>query len=387
MTPDRPPLRRWHLIGAVLTAVAMFAAGLWLSSEQGSAQNQRPSLPTSAAPVTPPNQTPVQRPATLTSTSANSVTTEILALLEQTTTPDTLEQLRGLLAKMEARDFPALLDSLKKHGRLGAQADWAVADVLFDAWAGQDARAALGFASQLMNDAPMIATAMITRVARKAGSDLPLLQEALAAIPPEGREEMTQVYLNALVEKQGMAEALRWAAAHPGHGAETHLIGLWAEQDSAAAFAWLQEKYPDGSTIPPESLTAAARPWIAAEPERAAQWLLTQPETAVPNSLFRDAFTTWVLKTPETLAEHLNQHPNMPQRDTAVECLVQNVTDPAKALEWASQIQDPGRRAAAQTGRLIYLARDDPDLYAAALASDIVMPEVKQKLRNNPPEF
>jgi hypothetical protein len=311
---------------------------------------------------------------------------EIIALIPQSATPDSLEALRKHLAKLTPTAFASLIDQLERQGRINMQTDWAVARVLFESWATLDPHAALHFASQRLQHSPMLASAMTCQVAKTAGTDLILLQTALTIVPPEGRAEVTRRYLNALVQHQGMEKALRWTDAHPEHDAEPYLIGAWATTDSAAAFGWLQKKYAK-SAIPQESLIAASRSWIAIEPERAAQWLLSQPDTHRPTSLLQEAFTTWAIQSPNQLAAQLNSHPEMAHRDTAVECLVENLLDPTQALHWATQIKDIERRTNAQTNRLIYLARDDPTHFAAAIASDLITPEARQQMTDYKPDF
>jgi hypothetical protein len=306
---------------------------------------------------------------------------EILALFagEEFSYED-LEQLRALLAKLDVHKFPYLMEALLRNGRLGPQENWSVAEPIFTTWAGHDPAAALRFISRRMQAAPTLAAAMMMQVVRSPKADLALVQEGLTAIPAEGRAQMTDCYLGMLAERQGIAQAVAWLDSHPSPEAEAYVIGLWAASDVGAAFDWLQSRHPTG--IPAASYAAVMAPWIEKEPAKATEWLLAQPAATAPVNVLRNAAAGWAIKSPKSLADYLNEHPQLSQKDDLVEALVMHVEDPIAALDWANQIQDSERRTSVQASRLCYLFRENPTLYAAAMASELVTPETKKTMRH-----
>jgi hypothetical protein len=313
---------------------------------------------------------------------ADQISAETAEILTQLThsvaDPELLAQLRQRLLALTASEFADLMEQLQQRGFWGADSDWTLSGLLFEVWAFHDATAALNYAGRHLLEQPLLAGAAITRLAQAAENNLPLLQAALEIAPTEAREEMTAIFLAALMKQGGLTEALAWAAADPGGPAERHVLRHWAEQDAAAALRWLERTYAE--EIPVESFKAAVRPWLQAEPARAAQWLLTESTVTSSPELLVEALTLWAAQSPTALASYVNQQPALPQRDLLVETLVPQLEDLATALDWAASIQDPARRVAAQFGRLIYLEREDATLFAAAMASELVIPEVKEIL-------
>jgi hypothetical protein len=241
------------------------------------------------------------------------------------------------------------------------------------------------FASQRMRTAPALAAAMMIQAVRSSKADLALIQEALAAIPEDGRAEITAYYLGMLAERQGIAQAVAWLDSHPSPEAEALVMGLWAASDVSAAFDWLQTRHPTG--IPEASYAAVMAPWIEKEPVKATEWLLAKPAATAPVNVLRNAAAGWAIKSPNSLADYLNEHPQLSQKDDLVEALVMHVEDPIAALDWANQIQDPEHRTSVQVSRLCYLFRENPTLYAAAMASELVTPETKKIMSRHEGEF
>ncbi|MFN0125240.1 MAG: hypothetical protein ACKV19_00970 [Verrucomicrobiales bacterium] len=178
----------------------------------------------------------------------------------------------------------------------------------------------------------------LNRLAREVAAEDPATALEMAADVP-GEENRT-VFLRGAFEawsKQDPQAATAYAESRlPVGEARSEAIRValasWGQSDPRAAFLWMEERL--SGPMKEEALVALAQGWSSRAPQQAAAWFIETGSTSQP--LLSAIAGSWARQ------------------------------DAVAAVQWASQLPDPGNRDVGLTSALGEIARQDPAAAAAA---------------------
>lgn len=216
---------------------------------------------------------------------------------------------------------------------------------VFNTWASNDPTGAAAAAASMPELTKAERRNAISQIASQwAGSDAAAaLQWARSLNPKEGGNSAVSSAIQSLAHQDGPAAAAAWAglSRQQQTGMLSSIAGGWARHDEAAATAWAQ-----GLPNPRDRAEAVTGLLYGAD-----------------------------LANPERITSLLAQLPTGPARSGAISYMVQNRSDddPAAMLKWLGTLPEGDRFAALKNEHgssfTYYLSQEDPDAFAALLAS------------------
>lgn len=140
--------------------------------------------------------------------------------------------------------------------------------------------------------------------------------------------------------QQDPAAAAAWVTAHLHDGARrralTEVIALWADRSPAAALAWL-DALPD-SAGNEEPYAAALSALAASDAPAAAAWLAQHPGLASRENC-ESLLSHWTAADPAAASSWLLAHPNAAMREALLPAVVAGLQDPQAAAALVQQAQ------------------------------------------------
>ncbi len=161
------------------------------------------------------------------------------------------------------------------------------------------------------------------------------------------RNQLAGIVMDQLLLNLSPREAINWLGEFPGSSvfaAAAVLAGEWARTEPRAATQWLFQSYPSNL----EGLMAPLSEWVYDDPKGAMDWVWTSIQGVRRQSLLDAAAGEWLANDgPAPLANWLNANGPHPFLDGAVSQLALQTADydPATAMVWAHSVNDPGNRS------------------------------------------
>jgi hypothetical protein len=240
-----------------------------------------------------------------------------------------------------AQVAPAELAEMARTGRISAS--YGMRSVM-EAWAKKDPRAALAWSNAHLegsskNDALRSVLEQWTR------TDPASARGAVESLPPGMRAKFLPDMARSWAAADP-AQAFAWAqscAPVDRTRAMEAVIRGWSDQDPQAAAAVLLKIPTDGLE---SSFTTVASNFARKQPAAAAQWVAALGNDGLRNRTIRTVMATWGSQDAEATANYLAKMDAGTFRDSAVEGMVQSISDldPATAATWAASIQGAAAR-------------------------------------------
>ncbi len=273
-----------------------------------------------------------------------------------------------------------------------------------EAWAGEDGRRAMAFATSLANPAekewaiqaglrgwsrvePSAAWGWVleqTGTTRRSERWLAIILSNLGSVDrvtafslleqmPQSSftDQMAAVVMQQMLLVDSPREAIDWLGEFPPSSqlaAATVLAKSWAATEPRAAVAWLSKSFP-GET---DALASVLSEWVYLYPEDAADWVWANSSGFARRELLDTLAEEWIANDGlAPLANWLNNHGPDMSLDGAISRLAMRTADfdPVTALNWVQFIVDDDSRSMMEIVVGRQWMRDDPQAAAVGLPS------------------
>ena len=216
-------------------------------------------------------------------------------------------------------------------------------------WADKDFAAAMSWSSQL--PAGEEKQSVIMQVAYEGSRNAPLEAMKLATgLPPSSARDDLLAHVASQWAGQEPEAAAKWAHEIPDLDVRARLLGnvmvAWSDQNPAEAAAFASKSL-SAEDSKDDIVVGIVQRWTQKDPATAAQWVENFPEGPVRNSALESLVQIWSDQDSGKVGQWLNDLPEGNSRDTSVAAYARKLTplDPQLAVSWAESIGDAAVRS------------------------------------------
>ncbi len=297
----------------------------------------------------------------------------------------------ALLQRLAASDFVAATEYAESlpEGPEKTQALTSFART----WANTDPKAALEWiGEEVEGDAQRETVEAL--VTNWSGSNPRFAAAQIEALP---HSEMKQAAVTALAQswsRMDITATLDWLGSVPedlGREAARAAVQSGSYQEPLAAVDFLEANWDmvmgEDTQADSQVVGQIASSWGRHEPEKAADWALQLPESALRPNAVRMALAEWARRDSMSASQWLADVPSKEIRDASVPSLVEAIVhaDPSSAFSWASSISDEGQRGAMIQQVAVNWARKDVHAAIDAVASASISQDLKETIMQSMP--
>lgn len=231
-------------------------------------------------------------------------------------------------------------------------------------WARQDLDSALAWAKELPTQ-------------QQAGAYTGILKP-LASVDPEQASSLAlsledsdtrQYLLSEIAEAWALSaplDTLTWADSLPSQDrkeATLSALYTWA-QDQPQEVASYLDSQPE---VQANFLPLVSDSWSRRQPLKAADWIVSKPDSSQRNTAIRKAFWNWTTQNPSSAADWIDGQASGSARNHAIAGFTTAAAEfnPPTALEWTGKISNPELRSDLRTRILDSWSHRDPEAAAA----------------------
>lgn len=259
-----------------------------------------------------------------------------------------------------------------------------MASAVIHAWAGRDplgARNAL-LGIQETDIAPILEQRFVVGLIKVGG--LAKAHDYVADRPPSRRRELLISEIAQYLGSQDSQALIDWAEGVSGDDERfgntvfKKAAGALAHYDRVRAMEWVSSHFGEVRAVGAARLVALSR--AESDPDAAFQWLSSLPSSEEKTEAVGFVFAYWLKSAPAKAEAWLEGAGPSPSLDPALRAMAVSLgsRNPAKGIDWARRIQDPGTRdrALVRVGSAWY--RKDPEAARRWLAVSS-LPRAAQK--------